>query len=203
MNTSDQVTSNPKSYLDQYWAEIGGWEGITASRYWKYSNFFALLCFPLWIRPGWWEIAISVTGTALGFSVGALGVLYSALPQRLRASMAKDKENGRRPVLLRVALQFFHFILSQVVALAAAVISKAWFIPEFVEWTGLAKVISDGGCEWAYLLAQGLAWYVPFMLFCYAVACTLNSVIALGRIVRLEIKQANSPEKSVVPAPPT
>jgi hypothetical protein len=191
MNPDAKPCSQSKpSVFDHYWKEIGGLEGVFRSKYWKWSLLFTALCFPLWVRAGWWEIAISVTGTALGFSVGAFGVLYAALPLELRTIMAKASKNGKPAVLFRVALQFFHFILVQIAALGAAVLAKAWYIPELLTYWELDKALAEGGVEWTTYFFKGIAWFLPFQLFSYAVACTLNSMVALGKIVELEVRQA-------------
>ncbi|MFA4952558.1 hypothetical protein, partial [Brevundimonas sp.] len=153
------VSSDLKNQGDgaAYWAAYGGLRGLLRSPYLFAACGASWALAPLWKHPSWVDTGISVLPNLLGFSVGAVAIILAAPSMKTFRILAEDGEADS--YFMDLAARLVHFILVQVVALAAMFLVEAY----------PTKALS--------LLA--------FVLFAYALSSAVSAGLALFGIARI------------------
>lgn len=151
-----------------YWKLYGGAKAIASSLYFFVSIVITLLCFYIWMKPGWWETVISAVPTMLGFTLAGLAV-FLGMDSKFSSVIAGGTDDEPSPFLSMIAA-FVHFVIIQVVALAYALLAKATFF------------VIDGMPPFYYQISgvgRYAAWFFGFLLFIYAIFSMLAATFAI------------------------
>lgn len=109
-----------------YWRLYGGWKGLVCSPYLAIAAFISLIFYPAWAftKIEWVQSAMDILPGLLGFSIGAFAVILVFSNDRMVEVIAE--EGSQESMLMRTSAMFVHFILTQVVALLAALACKIY-----------------------------------------------------------------------------
>ena len=140
--------------LNVYWIAYGRWKALVSSPYLHFAILFAsLFCFPVW-RFGakwiWFDAAINVLPSMLGFTLGGYAMLLAVGDDKFRRKIAGKKEDETASPFMEVNAAFVHFILMQAFALMFALIGKSWCLK-----TGIPALI--GLSIFIYALSTSIA----------------------------------------------
>lgn len=161
------MASTPSPIFKRFWRAYGGARAIVRSRYLHAALLITPFCWGSWGAPLWWDTVIGVLPNLLGFTLGGFAIFVGFGDERFKASLAAPESDPEIPTVYReLCATFVHFILIQVIALLAAIITKGmWFKAD------LPSHMSD------LLPLMNAAWGgVCYAIFLYA----LTSVIAIG-----------------------
>lgn len=174
-----------------YWRCYGGWSSLLKSPYLHISVALAIVCFPLWVQSGWWNLVISVIPSILGFSLGGFAIFLAIGDARFRALTAgSTKRNGaeRCSPFMSMNATFVHFIVLQFFSLILAIVSSA------IPW--------PDGCMVLRLLVW-VIWFFAFLIFVYAVVSALAAAMVIfrnadlyDRFLENENKRQNEKERA-------
>jgi len=111
-------------YSDDY----GGLDVLVASKYFWLSVVAAIVCSRYFGAPGWWDLVLGVVPGLVGFSIAGVAIFVSLGSDKLRASLAGAMPNKveTSPFIDFMAM-FTHFIVTQLIALVVAIVSKALY----------------------------------------------------------------------------
>ncbi|HBP1943291.1 TPA: hypothetical protein L5W14_001307 [Pseudomonas aeruginosa] len=158
-----------------YWGLYGGVRALLSSPYFHVSCLVTLMAFGFWSKPGWWELAITIAPTFLGFSLAGLAVFFSMNDEKFkRLIVYKDAEDPSSP-FLDIVVAFIHFVVWQAFAFLVAMVTKSLFF----RW--------DAAPEWFLsLLPVGnlVVWGVGFLILTYATLLLLAATFAIFRAAR-------------------
>lgn len=159
----------------KYWRIYGGWRALITSPYFAASLVATALAFPLWWQADWWDMPISVLPSILSFSLGGFALFLSLGDERFRAALAGSRgSEGNKPSPYVVfAVTFMHFILLQLFALMASILSKAWYMVPAPIWFA----------EWNAMLRPAV-WGLGFWVFIYSLFAAVAAVMAIFLMVR-------------------
>lgn len=168
-------------FLASYWKAYGGIRKLVVSPYIHLSVLLCLACWNLWNEPGWWELAISIQPSILGFTLGGFAILLASATDRFGAILAHARRHNEDTLdspLAKLAAAFVHFIIVQFASLVFALIAKAAYMKPAPEW---APFLAD--CRFRLSM-----WAVGFLLFVYALACAVATTEWVLRTIRTLIK---------------
>lgn len=165
--------------LSSYWRAYGGWRALWRSPYWHAAILMTVLSFPMW-RTGsaWWDLVIGVMPNLLGFTLGGFAIFIGFGNEKFRTILIeeteKDVREGRVSIYEELCATFVHFIVVQILALAFALLQKAWSMEVIANatWQGMLPTLN---------LVGGFAGY---LLFLYAVCLTLAACMHVFRFAK-------------------
>lgn len=160
-----------------YWKLYGGSKAVFASPYFVTSLAISFLCQPIWSVPSWVEMPLAILPNVLGFSLGGYAILIGFSDEKLKRILVKSKA-GSPSAFLRVNATFVHFIVVQVVALVAGVLSKAWMKPS----------LHDGWLYWLQIVSS----LAGFTAFTYSISLAVAATFAIFQIGQW-FNRANQP----------
>lgn len=172
----------------EYWSIYGGTRALLHSVYFYASIIITALCFPIWMSKDWWDLAILLLPSLIGFLIGTFGLMLAFGSDYFKSLMALATGNKIHSALDIASANFCHFLVVQFAAFLVALLSKSF-------WAMVPVESADSGVGWFFL---GL-WGIGFFLLIYSVACALASVMAIFRIARqitiVENVKRMSPDK--------
>jgi hypothetical protein len=124
-----------------YWKRYGGWSAFLCSAYFHLSLFLSLCAAVLAPSFAWWNTAIDIIPSMLGFSLAGYAILvaFGAGPFQEFLARAGGQE---RSVLGSMSAAFVHFVVIQVAALVVATVVLATSDSLKEAWTILRAYLS-------------------------------------------------------------
>lgn len=165
--------------LTRYWKLYGGWGAVFTSSYFWFSIILSVILYPEWAcSKDWWNDILSVMPNMLGFSLGGYAMWLAIGDDDFRALISGQDEKGNTSPYMQVNAAFVHFILLQIIAIIAALLVKAHYMP-----ISSSFILSDKLCDIAigsYLLAF---WYwFTYFIFIYSIMSAMAATLSLLRV---------------------
>jgi hypothetical protein len=161
------------------WRAYGGFAAMVRSPYLHAALVTTLICFKVWMSPGWWTMPTSILPDVLGLaSIIVLAFFTSVGDVEFKKFLMDPHENdtGDPPPYIKFCAAFVHFILVQIVALLFAIIVKAIYFP----WVN-APEFFKAALPWL----NGTAWFIGFFLFVYSITGVLAVTINVVRLASI------------------
>lgn len=130
------------STIRMYWRTYGGLRALLLSPYLHGSIAYTFLVTPLWYYRGaaWFDTAVSVIPSMLGFSVAGYAILLAFGDEKFRKIISGSDSDGKPSPFMVVNASFVHFILVSAVALLFAIFAKAWNV-QANAWAGVGVLL--------------------------------------------------------------
>lgn len=177
--TKRSVYSSVGDIFSRYWRAYGGLRALLASPYFHCSLVFSALCFPLWSRNGWWDLATDVLPTMMGFSLAAYAMLLSFGDEKFQRLMSRAQVNDTN-TFTELSATFVHFVIVQTIGFLLAIMAKAWYVP-IPQW--FRNFLSANAQIEVLLDVTGLVfWNLGGFFLVYAVATGLAATMRIFRL---------------------
>jgi hypothetical protein len=150
----------------------GGWKAVLSSRYVWWSFVATFAASPLALKPGWWDVVLTVSPSLAGFALGSFALLMSVGDEEFRRLLA-GSDNGKPSPLMTTAATFTYFIIVQCLALGYAILAKAYYVeaPDSLI-VSFPWIITAQRYAW-------IPWCLGVWLFAYSVSLTAAAAKAL------------------------
>ncbi|MEC4091868.1 hypothetical protein [Pseudoalteromonas rubra] len=161
-----------ENILKRYWTNYGGFKKLFKSAYFWSAWILCLILWPSWSQYGWWEGVLAYVPNLLGFSLGGFALWMAIGDDEFRAFLAErdEDDDGEPTIFCDVNTVFVHFLVLQVLAIALALINKAYagfYLYHLIPW-----------CK---ELVLGI-WFISYFFFTYSITATLAAVFSLYRV---------------------
>lgn len=160
---------------NSYWKLYGGWRALVLSPYLHVAILVTAICYSFWSKPGWWDTAISVAPTFLGFSLAGLAAFFSMNDEGFKRLIIYRDDGDASSPFLDVVVAFVHFVVWQAMTLVFALIAKSLFF----EWKGAPEFFVD-----LLPYMNFLGWGVGFLLLVYSSLLLLAATFSIFRVAR-------------------
>lgn len=164
----------------KYWCAYGGFSALIKSPYLHLALILLIITFKTWSNANWWDISISVLPNLLGFTLGGFAVFLAFGDDKFREMLIdnsdddeddEDSSTSGSSLYVELCSTFVHFIVVQIAAFFAALISKSlnfkypWneCIRPFIEYMTL------------------FFWGLGFLIFLYSMTSILAATMHLFR----------------------
>lgn len=164
----------------KYWYAYGGFEALIKSPYLHIAIILLVATFKLWINPNWWDISISVLPNLLGFTLGGFAVFLAFGDDKFREMLIDnsdddddddDSNNSGSSLYVELCSTFVHFIVIQILAFFAALVSKSLNFK--YNWNETIRPLIDYGTLFF--------WGLGFLIFLYSMTSILAATMHLFR----------------------
>lgn len=169
--------------LGRYWRNYGRARAIWSSPYAHLSALFTLALFPFWSHEPWWNLAISIIPSVLGFSLGGYAIWLGLGDDSFRTFIMTRSDVDKPSPYMVVSAAFAHFIIIQIAAILGAVIAQATQFTLGMELEVLRHVVPN------FLAPVGYG--IGFFLFSYALLSALATALAVFRVASWFDKSRN------------
>lgn len=161
----------------RYWHAYGGSKALLRSPYLHFALVLLVITWGTWSRPLWWDLAIDVLPSLLGFTLGGFAIFLGFGDEKFRALLSERDEDEPDETSPYVGLcaTFAHFVLIQVLALTVSLVAKAW-AGSVIPPDALDKCLS-----FPWLILSGLG----YGLFLYSVTSSLAASFHVFRIATM------------------
>ena len=151
----------------RYWKAYGGGRALILSPYLHLSVLLTAAMYPLWIKTKWWDIAISVAPSILGFSLAGYAIWLALGDNKFRRLISETDSGDLDDIspFMSVNAAFVHFMLLQVTSLITSLLIKA-HMDNIETLSFFPGMISAFG----------------FMIFIYSILCVLAATFAILRV---------------------
>lgn len=179
-----------------YWSIYGGWQALAFSPYFHFSIILTVLMSQYWQNEAWWDIAISVLPSIIGFALGGYAIWLGFGDEKFRHLITENNDNSKHSPYLEVSATFAHFIMIQLLALFAAIIAKAmnfpiskiqWLQDLFIQFNISQTLIHEEVAPFLYAFS--------FLLFIYAIMTAVAATFAVFRVATWFDKYRNTVAK--------
>lgn len=154
--------------------------GITGGLKEKYKSpdiyvalFITLVCFPAWIRAGWWDMPLGIVPSLLGFTLSGFAIFLGFGSDTFKSFISD--ENHNKSEYLSVSSSFLIFVIFQVVTLVYAIISKSLYFPP-PEILSFIEKFSD--------FLNPFFWFLGFFLMIYSIILGYRAALRIFRVSR-------------------
>jgi len=157
--------------LGRYWTIYGGLRDLLLSPYLHLSLLLTILMNRFWQVEAWWNTAISIMPSILGFTLAGFTIWLGFGDEKFRQLIAKRQKKSGNSAYMGASAAFVHFIIVQLIALLAALWALA-----------TAYDLQDGNCLkplMPYLSKVG--HFIGFFLFVYALLTILAATAVVFR----------------------
>lgn len=164
----------------KYWCAYGGFEALIKSPYLHIAIILLAVTFKLWSNPNWWDISISVLPNLLGFTLGGFAVFLAFGDDKFREMLIDnsdddddddDSNNSGSSLYVELCSTFVHFIVIQILAFFAALVSKSLNFK--YDWNESIRPFIDYGTLFF--------WGLGFLIFLYSMTSILAATMHLFR----------------------
>ena len=163
--------------MRRYWSIYGGWRAILASPYLHLAIVIEAVSAPFWLGHPWWDLAVSVEPSFLGFSLACYALLVGLGDERFRRLIAGTTEEDRISPFMGASATFAHFILVQAIALILALLAKA------LDWPiGQESSSETTTGEMVMGVLSPIGWAIGYLAFCYSITLSIAAMIAIFRL---------------------
>lgn len=156
--------------LKSLWVITKGWRGIWYGIEFWLAIFTWLMTAPFWLFHPWWDQAINILPTILGFTVSGFAIFLgfgSDEFKRFLARSSKPDDNA----YVSVSAAFVLFVTAQLMALMFALIIKAYQFPTpkllmpYRFWIEIGNYLAGGIGYFLFLYSLVLALRVSLRVF--------------------------------------
>lgn len=172
------VYSDVLELLALYFRNYGGVRSVVRSPYAHVAIIIAVITFPIWTSPAWWDLPLSILPNLIGFTLSGYAVMMTLGNEKLRIELTRPV-SGRPSAFMAINATFFHFLLLQIMSMLIAIIAKS---RPFSSLFG-SSATSYGYFELRRLLTL-ICWAVGYTLFIYALTSALAATSAIFRVGR-------------------
>jgi len=155
------------------WRNMGGSRELLKSFDFRVACLVTLLCAPAWIGSGWWDDAISVIPSLLGFTLGGFAIFLGFGSDQFKEMIADEDEV--KSEYLSVSSAFLFIVAVQVAALLYAIVAKALWVPTPEALQFLMFFLP---------VLNPIAWMVGYFLYVFGVVLSLRAAIRIFRVSR-------------------
>ena len=131
------------------------------------------ICFPAWIRAGWWDMPLGIVPSLLGFTLSGFAIFLGFGSDTFKSFISNEDHN--RSEYLSVSSSFLIFVIFQVVALLYAIIAKSLYFPP-PNFLKFIEKISD------YI--NPVFWFLGFFLMIYSIVLGYRAALRIFRVSR-------------------
>lgn len=129
-NPNDSFNGVEQSFR-LYWKIYGGLKDLVRSPYLYMAGIISIVAYPAWMQSdqssGWWDSALSVIPSVLGFALGGYTMMLAFGGERFGKALAgSDGESDKPSPFMLLNGAFVHFIVFNVLAILVALVAKAW-----------------------------------------------------------------------------
>ena len=159
------------------------------------------------MREGWWDVAIDILPNLLGFSFGGTAIFLGLIEPRLVRYLSDDSDGVAHSDLAVIVASFVHFVIVQGLALLAACICKAKYLPvEELPLNWLFATFHISVELWCWLTSV-VGWGASSWVFVYALTLVLATSLEVFRVsqmiesmTRHELASSKIPHETQLPA---
>lgn len=155
------------------WESMGGTGAILKSFEFRVALAVSLLCWPAWLEPGWWESAISILPSLLGFTLGGFAIFLGFGSDQFKELIARKEE--AKSEYLSVSSVFLFIVTIQVIGLLYAIVCESVWVPTPALLKPVIPVLP-------YL--NYMAWFIGFFLLVLGIVLSLRAALRIFRISR-------------------
>lgn len=141
--------------------------------------------FPFWLNESWWDTALSTLPNLLGFTLAGFTIWLGFGDEKFRILLSNAKPD-KESAFMGVSAAFAHFVVVQLLALIAALWSKAMDFP----------LPNDFNLRIMFKPIAHFGHFLGFTLFVYALMSALAATLGVFRAAswydRHKRKVANS-----------
>jgi len=156
MPEENQKNNRTKQNLKLIWNFYGGSKSVKESVYFRIAFIITLITFPLWLKPGWWDIVLGVLPNLLGFSLAGMAMLLAFGNIDFQKWIKKKGDQA----FIEMSASYSIFIIAQVLAIIVSLIFKAFYSPVL---DCIPSSVTEFLTEYARFI-----WGIGWLLFCYA-----------------------------------
>jgi hypothetical protein len=167
------------SGLRDFWSDFGGLRAQFATPYFWAAVVASAALYPLWTKPGWWQLALDMIPSLLGFSLGGFAIFLAFSNERflsLIAGNAPDDKNGELSPYIQFANPFMHFIVVQLAALGIALFA--------LSMSKISPPIDTTLQQWNEA-ARFVLWGFGFLLLTYSMFTALAATAGIYDLVKV------------------
>jgi hypothetical protein len=155
------------------WKNMGGTAAIAKSFDFRIALAVSFMCWPAWLAPDWWEKAISVLPSLLGFTLGGFAIFLGFGNDQFKELIARKDE--AKSEYLSVSSTFLFIVSVQVIALLYAIICESLWVPTPIWLMRISPILPYLNC---------LAWFVGYFLYVLGIVLSLRAAIRIFRVSR-------------------
>lgn len=176
-----------------YWSIYGGWKALVLSPYFHFSIILTVLMSHFWKNEAWWDVAISVLPSIIGFALGGYAIWLGFGDEKFRNLITENSDNNNHSPYLEVSATFAHFIMVQLLALFVAIIAKAMNFPiSEIQWFNNILIGLSISQELVHENVAPILYGFSFLLFIYAIMTAVAATFAVFRVATWFDKYRNS-----------
>lgn len=176
-----------------YWSIYGGWRALVLSPYFHFSIILTVLMSHFWNNEAWWEVAISVLPSIIGFALGGYAIWLGFGDEKFRHLITENNDNNNHSPYLEVSATFAHFIMVQLLALFAAIIAKAMNFPiSKIQWLDNLFIKLNVSQTLVHEDIAPILYGLSFLLFIYAIMTAVAATFAVFRVATWFDKYRNT-----------
>jgi len=152
---------------------MGGTAAISKSFDFRIALAISFICWPAWLAPDWWEKAISVLPSLLGFTLGGFAIFLGFGSDQFKELIARKDE--AKSEYLSVSSTFLFIVSVQVIGLLYAIICESLWVPTPIWLKHISPVLP---------FLNYIAWFVGFFLYVLGIVLSLRAAIRIFRVSR-------------------
>ena len=167
----------------RYWLAYGGWKEILFSPYFHIAVLLTLALKHSWANADWWDTAITILPSLIGFSLGGFAIWLGFGDEKFRELISHQDKNEKVSPYIELSATFAHFIIIQLAALIGALIGQgtAFSLPSD-HW--LIAIFESSGVPTNAIphYVAPLFHFLGYLLFIYALMTALAATLAVFRV---------------------
>lgn len=183
LNKLKKSYSGVFNIFNRYWVAYGGWKEILFSPYFHIAVLLTLALEHSWTNGEWWNTAITILPSLIGFSLGGFAIWLGFGDEKFRELISHQAEGEKTSPYIELSATFAHFIVIQLIALIGALIAQGMAFPlDHGNW--LASLIEASGMPTNVIprYVAPLSHFLGFLLFIYALMTALAATLAVFRV---------------------
>lgn len=167
----------------RYWIAYGGWKEILFSPYFHIALLLTLALEHSWLNGAWWDTAITILPSIIGFSLGGFAIWLGFGDEKFRQLISQQDEGEKASPYIELSATFAHFIVVQLVALIGALIGQgtAFALPSD-HWLIAIFEVSGMPADVIPSYVAPLFHFLGHLLFIYALMTALAATLAVFRV---------------------
>lgn len=179
-----------ENILKRYWSTYGGIKAVLKSWYFRIAIVIAIMLYPQWSSPKWWDDVLSIMPNLLGFSLGGYAMWIAIGDDSFRKLISGEDPDGKPSPYMEVNSAFVHFIVLQMLSILLALVAKAYYF----QWDSDLVIVKSIK---PYLLGVTLvSYFLSYLIFIYALLSAIAATFALLRVSSwYDLRQTESKKK--------
>ncbi|WP_156385533.1 hypothetical protein [Ramlibacter sp. Leaf400] len=155
------------------WRITGGTRAFVRSADFVVALAITALCANKWLGQGWWDQAIAIVPSLLGFTLGGFAIFLGFGSDSFREQITT--ENQLTSPYLSVSAAFLIFVTAQCVALLYALICAALYFPRPPILDPLGPFLES---------ATPVAWGIGYLIFVLSITLSMRAALRIFRLSR-------------------